>query len=78
MEAKRRPRRTPPQPRSFADRRAERTNLDLAALVEPMFESADVDHSGTIGFLELLRVLRCTLARTPTTLRKQGCPNPRP
>jgi len=43
--------------KSLADRRASRANLDLAVLVQPMFESADKDNSGTIGFLELLSVL---------------------
>ena len=43
--------------KSFAQRRAERTNLDLAKLVQPMFESADTDNSGSISFFELLAVL---------------------
>lgn len=43
--------------KSHATRRAERANLDLATLVQPMFESADKDHSGTLEFFELLSVL---------------------
>ena len=43
--------------KSFAQRRAERANLDLAQLVQPMFEAVDVDHSGTIGFIELCKLI---------------------
>ena len=43
--------------KSFADRRAARAHIDMAALVEPMFEAIDVDNDGTVTFFELLRVI---------------------
>lgn len=59
--------------KSFAQRRAERTNLDLAALVQPMFESADKDHSGTVEFLELLKVLYPAATAGDMETFKQWC-----
>lgn len=43
--------------KNFADRRAGRANIDMAALIEPMFEAIDIDSDGTVTFIELLRVI---------------------
>jgi len=43
--------------KNFAQRRAARAGLDLASMVEPMFLAIDKDQSGTITFLELLKLL---------------------
>jgi len=43
--------------KSFADRRAARAHIDMAALVEPMFEAIDGDADGTVTFFELLKVI---------------------
>ena len=43
--------------KNFAERRAARAGLDLAQLVEPMFNSLDMDGSGTVSFFEILKVV---------------------
>lgn len=43
--------------KNFAERRAARAGLDLAALVEPMFMALDKDQSGSVTFLELVKLL---------------------
>jgi len=43
--------------KNFAERRAARGGLDLAALVEPMFMALDKDQSGSVTFFELIKLL---------------------
>jgi len=43
--------------KNFAERRAARAGLDLAALVEPMFMALDKDQSGSVTFFELIKLL---------------------